>query len=133
MIAVDTNILLRYVLADDTKQTARVTRLIDRDCAPDRPALLPNVVLAEAIWYISQRLKRPKPEIVEMLWALLDNLHLTFESRSAVEQAVQEYETGPADFADYLIGTTAAACGATPTFTFDRDAALRAPFALLET
>lgn len=132
MIAVDTNVLLRYVLSDDYDQSPLAVELIDKNCSLQDPALVPNIALAEVVWVLIRNRKRPKFEIVEMLWDLLDNAHLTFESRDAVEQAVEEYEAGPADFADYLIATSAAVHDASPTYTFDVDAARRPPFKLLQ-
>ena len=132
MIAVDTNVLLRYVLSDDHDQSPLAVELIDKNCSLQEPALVPNIALAEVVWVLIRNRKRPKFEIVEMLWDLLDNAHLTFESRDAVERAVEEYEAGPADFADYLIATSAAVHAASPTYTFDVDAARRPPFKLLQ-
>lgn len=131
MIGIDTNVLLRYLLADDGRQSPRAVRLIDRECSPTNPALVSNVVLAEAVWYLDIKLKRPKQEMIDALWAILDNPHLAFENSDALELALQEYELGPADFADYLVGMIAAARGAASTVTFDRDAAKRPPFTLL--
>jgi predicted nucleic-acid-binding protein len=131
LIGIDTNVLLRYLLDDDGDQAPRAIRLIDQECSPTSPALVTNAVLAEAVWYLDLRLKRPKREIIDALWALLDNPHLAFEDSDAVENAVQEFEVGPADFADYLIAMSAAAHGATTTATFDQDAAKRPPFSLL--
>ena len=45
----------------------------------------------------------------------------TFANRAAVGAAVASYEHGKADFSDYLFGATAAAAGASTTFTFDRE------------
>jgi predicted nucleic-acid-binding protein len=133
VIGIDTNVLLRYILEDDGDQSPRAGKLIDRECSPEDPALVTNIVLAEAVWFLDLKLKRPKSQIVEVLWAILDNAHLAFENADAVEQALQEYETGPADFADCLIAMTADANGASSTATFDKDAAKRPPFQLLVT
>ncbi len=95
MIGIDTNILLRYVLHDDGVQSPRAVKLIDQECAPDNPALVTTIVLVETVWYIDQKLGRPKGEIVDMLWALLDNLHMTFESPDALEKAVRSTRQVP--------------------------------------
>ena len=46
MIAIDTNVLLRYLLADDAGQYRRAKKLIERKA----PALITDVVLAETVW-----------------------------------------------------------------------------------
>ena len=70
MIAVDTNVLLRYVLSDDHKQSPLAVHLIDKNCSPQNPALVPDIALAEVAWVLIRKRKRPKSEIVEMLLGL---------------------------------------------------------------
>lgn len=37
MIGLDTNVLVRYIVRDDPKQTAAATALIEQRCTPDSP------------------------------------------------------------------------------------------------
>jgi len=46
MIAIDTNVLLRYLLQDDEQQANRATKLI----VGTEPVLISDVVLTETIW-----------------------------------------------------------------------------------
>jgi predicted nucleic-acid-binding protein len=48
---------------------------------------------------------------------------LQFESESAVEVALLQYQKGAADFSDCLHAGLAAAAGEQPLWTFDRTAA----------
>ena len=45
---------------------------------------------------------------------------------------MDSYVRGKAEFSDYLIGSVAAAAGATTTFTFDRDLRDSEDFTLLQ-
>jgi predicted nucleic-acid-binding protein len=54
---------------------------------------------------------------------LLSSVELAFESESAVETALLQYQKGAADFSDCLHAGLAAAEGETPLWTFDRAAA----------
>lgn len=46
MIAIDTNLLLRYLLQDDPKQSAKAAALL----AGEEDVLVTHVVLSETIW-----------------------------------------------------------------------------------
>ena len=51
MIAVDTNILLRYLLGDDEQQAEKPSSLINGDDL----VLITDVVLAEVVWTLAGR------------------------------------------------------------------------------
>ena len=62
MIAVDTNILLRYLLGDDEQQAEKASILINGD----ELALITDVVLAEVVWTLAGRkyqLNNPNPAL----------------------------------------------------------------------
>ncbi len=40
MIALDTNVLVRYIMQDETKQSALASKLIDEQCDEKNPALI---------------------------------------------------------------------------------------------
>ena len=110
MIAVDTNVLLRRLLDDDVDQAERARRLFDRK----ENVLIPDVVLAEAIWTLKgKRYKASKDDLVAMVMGLLEEPNIVFESRRAVWSAVNDYIEAPpvrtsdgartADLADALV------------------------------
>ena len=131
-VAIDTNILARYILKDDAVQTALAVKLIDLDCSANCQALVSNQVLSEMYWLLSRKVRASRSQIASLFWDLLDNPHLAFEGPTTVAQAVQDYAQGPAGFVDYLIGAVAMSRGAVPVYTFDDDAAKRPPFQLLK-
>ncbi|MYN09552.1 PIN domain-containing protein [Pseudoduganella aquatica] len=110
MIALDTNVLLRYLLHDDPLQTIQTSRLFeDNDCI-----LITDIVLAEAVWTLrGKRYNAQKAEIVTAINALLHNPKLEFESRESVWSALLDYANAPpvitrsgvrhVDFQDALI------------------------------
>ena len=53
MIAIDTNVLLRYLLADDAAQHRKAKALIEAQ----RPALIVDAVLVETVWTHRQPLQ----------------------------------------------------------------------------
>lgn len=106
MIAIDTNILLRYLLADEAGQYRRAKKLIESN----RPVLVTDVVLAETVWtLIGKRYGIDKTQICTVIRTLVGDQGFAFEDSQVVWSALKDYEgskviQGKAlDFADALI------------------------------
>ena len=110
MIAVDTNVLLRYLLHDDEAQAARANAVFDAA----ETVLITDVVLAEAAWTLSGRKYRlAKGELVAVLERLFGEPNIRFEDDQVVWRALQAYRNTAASdeassakgagFADALI------------------------------
>jgi len=127
MIGLDTNILVRYIVRDDPIQTDVATRLIETRCTVEEPGFVSLVVLVELVWVLGSGYKYPKPLITAVLSKLLTVGELVVEETDLARIALDAYETGKADFADYLIGSIHKAKGCLTTLTFDRRAS-RSPW-----
>ena len=110
MIAIDTNVLLRYLLADEPRQHAAARDLI----AARAPALVTDVVLAEAVWTLcGVRYALGKTDICRVIRGLIDDSRIVFESLDAVWEALRDYEEAgrvsgkELDFADAFIASKA--------------------------
>jgi len=123
MSALDTNVLVRYVVHDDSAQLAAATRLI-HGCVQDGLTLfVPVTVALELEWVLRASYAFPKDEVLGVLSGLLSASELTFESEQALEVALHLYRQNPADFADCLHLALAAQAGESPLWTFDKRAA----------
>jgi predicted nucleic-acid-binding protein len=131
MIGLDTNVLARYVVRDDARQTAAATRLMESSCTPDSPGVVPLVVLCELVWVLDRGYRYSRSDIATVLRAILSAADLHVERSPLAWQALNGYEDGRADFADYVIALTAAGESAETTYTFDRTAAAYRLFRLL--
>ena len=102
MIAVDTNVLLRYLLHDDEAQAARADAVFD----DAETVLITDVVLAETVWTLSGRKYRlAKAELVAVLERLFSEPNIRFEDDQVVWRALQVYRnTAPADEAGSVKG-----------------------------
>tara|TARA_Y100001956_G_scaffold81531_1_gene99359 strand:+ start:2920 stop:3354 length:435 start_codon:yes stop_codon:yes gene_type:complete len=135
MIAIDTNILLRYLLQDDEAQASKATKLI----LGDQDVLVTDVVLTETIWTLKgKRYNLSKDQIVNVLHALFAEPNLTFEDGQAVWGALKDFmnakpiksggKTKQADFPDALIVNKAKRYGqlnkkeVSTIYTFDKAA-----------
>jgi predicted nucleic-acid-binding protein len=123
MPALDTNVLVRYVVRDDTAQLGAARRLIERLVAQGASLFVPVTVALELEWVLRASFGYAKDDVLRVLSSLLSAAELTFESERALEVALQLYREGSADFADCLHIALATQAGEQPLWTFDKGAA----------
>ncbi len=100
MIAVDTNVLLRYLLRDDEVQAEKARHIFERA----ERILITDVVLAETMWtLVGRRYRAVKADLVAVVDNLLQDPKVCFEDDDVVWKALQAYRKTDADFADALI------------------------------
>ncbi len=100
MIAIDTNVVLRYLLRDDELQSARAHRLFQESDA----VLITDIVLAETVWtLLGRRYRATGDDVISTIERLLEEPHVQFEDDQAVWSALQAYRRTDARFADALI------------------------------
>ena len=123
MPALDTNVLVRYIVEDDAAQAEEAQDLIKR-CVRDGLTLwVPITVALELEWVLRSRYGFAKDDVLLALASLLSAAELTMESERALEVALQLFRTGAADFADCLHAALATHAGEGPLRTFDKAAA----------
>src|SRR5260363_42156 len=89
MIAIDTNVLLRYLLQDDKRQSAQATTLLKAG----RKVLITDVVLAESVWTLKgKKYQLSKEKIIDIVHALFSEPAITFEDNQAVWCALKDYD-----------------------------------------
>ena len=123
MPALDTNILVRFIVHDDAAQLAAAKRLISRCVAEGSTLFVPITVTIELEWVLRSNFGLSKADVLQTLSGLLSSRELSFESERAVEVALQLFRQGSADFADCLHVALAAQAGEQPLWTFDKGAA----------
>ena len=120
MIALDTNVLVRYLVEDDAKQTAASVALINRAIADEETLFLSHVVVCETVWVLHVSYRVGRKEIAAVLRNLLRARHLSFNASDQLVRALDAYEGGKGDFADYLTREHARAAECENVATFDR-------------
>lgn len=123
MIGLDTNVLVRFFVADDEEQSARAARLIESRCTSDDPGHVDRVALCELFWVLARGYGYQRADIGRVVAGLLDSGDILVEDHDAVREALGAYQRSGADFADALIGHVNLARGCDATATFDRRAA----------
>jgi predicted nucleic-acid-binding protein len=122
MLGLDTNVLVRYLVRDDSLQFEKARRLIRRERSSGKPVLISLLVLLETEWVLRSRYGLAKVEILSAISALLDASDLAFEDEPSVERAVYSWKDSSADFADCLIEARNRRIGCRATATFDTKA-----------
>lgn len=126
MIALDTNVLVRFLVEDDAKQTRRAAALLQQGIEDDETFFIPDVTLVETVWVLIRRYKLDRAEVVSVLRRLLAARHLRFSSTDRLNDALDAFDSGRGDFSDYVIRAQAFEAGCSSIATFDR-ALLREP------
>lgn len=122
MPALDTNVLVRYVVQDDPSQHAAAKRLISACVAEGSTLFVPVTVMLEVEWVLRSSFEFGKDDVLKTLSGLLSAAELTFESERALEVALQLFRKGSAGFADCLHIALATKAGQLPFWTFDKGA-----------
>ena len=89
MAAIDTNILIRFLVEDDAAQLAQVERLITAAVRAGDTLYVPITVALELEWVLRSNFGFNKSTVVQTLQALLSTTELSFESEPAIELVQQ--------------------------------------------
>jgi predicted nucleic-acid-binding protein len=122
MAALDTNVLVRYLVQDDAAQLAAAKSLIRRNVSEGRMLFVPVSVSLELEWVLRSTFGFNKDNVVQTLSDLLSSADLIFESEQAVEVALHLYKDGSADYSDCVHIALAAQADEQPLWTFDSKA-----------
>lgn len=130
MIGVDTNVLVRYIMQDDPRQSPKASRLIE-GLTPQEPGYVPLVSVVELVWVLGSAYRLSRQQVAAALELLLRSKEIVLDRADQVLQAQRRYKSGSADFADCLIERIAHEAGCTATMTFDAAAAKSAGMTLI--
>jgi predicted nucleic acid-binding protein len=113
MLAIDTNLVVRYVTGDDPAQAARARALIDRN-----DVFVASTVLLETEWVLRSAYKFPPARLADALMAFAGLLHVKLENPEGAAQALAWMRSG-FDFADALHLALTEHCEAFVSFDVD--------------
>ena len=123
MPALDTNVLVRYLVQDDAVQATAARQLMARLASEGATLFVPVTVVLELEWVLRKSYGFDKDSVLHALASLFSAAELSIESERALEVALQLFRQGTADFADCLHISLAAQAGELPLWTFDKAAA----------
>lgn len=121
MIGVDTNVLVRFLTADDPRQHRAARAFFSERTLAD-PAYISAVTLAETLWLLRRRYGLAPETILDSLSMIIDSDDFVVEGREAVESIRAGMGTA-AQLTDFVIAHLNRKAGCSRTVTFDRRAA----------
>jgi len=122
MIAIDTNVLVRFLTQDDAVQAKAASNFM-AGLNVANPGFICREVMVELVWVLERAYRCSRAEVTTALEALLSASELEIEAADDVGTAMFQYREGGFGFADLMIAAAARRADAIPLITFDRKAA----------
>lgn len=125
MIALDTNVVVRFLTQDDPVQSAEASMLLS-SLSTAEPGFLCREVIVELVWVLEHAYGLSRQDIAAALDGLLAARELVIEAPDRTGLAVERYRQGGAGFSDHMIALAASDAGCRATLSFDRKAVAHA-------
>lgn len=131
MTALDTNVLVRFLVRDDEQQARLVyARFKQAEAARER-FFVPLPVILETVWVLQSAYGKTRAQTLKALGDLRMMPIFEFEREQTLHQFLTEAPLCQVDLADLLIALAAQAAGCDTCLTFDKKATRLRFFRLL--
>ena len=128
--ALDSNVILRYIVRDDETQYYKAVKLLEQS---EYKTFKVNLVVITEVWWVLEHIYYySKEELIEAFQILLSAKELNFEKYNSVSRALNLYKYNKADFEDCLIAQLNSDSEVLPTITFDKKASTLSGMQLLK-
>lgn len=127
MIAVDTNVIVRFLVRDDNAQAESARKRFKEAEARRERLRIPVLVLLETIWVLESAYGKKRSEILDAIQDMRQMPIFEFEADRVIEALLHDGPRYNADLVDIMIARSAAASGCSGGITFDKGAA-KLPF-----
>ncbi len=128
MISLDTSVVVCFLTRDDEAQFRAAQSVIQAARRAQEQLFIGVPVLLETVWVLQRAYGVDRNGVAKTIHGLLESSDLILEHEALVEAALDAFQTGSADFADYEIGLGHLATGCRHTLTFDDQGARFAAF-----
>jgi len=122
MKALDTNILVRFLVKDDEYQAEKVFKLLKAAEDKRDKFFVPTVVVLELLWVLEFVYEISREDILKAIEDLLSLAILEFENREAVIRFLNLAREYRIDLSDLFIASISKEKGCEKTLTFDKKA-----------
>jgi len=120
MKAIDTNILVRFLIGDDKQQAKKVYNIFKKAESEKDELFVPLLVVLELIWVLESVYEISRADILDSIREFLLLPILRFEHKSVLQQFTLSAQANKYDLADLLIAHSAKMQGCETVFTFDK-------------
>lgn len=132
MIAVDTNVVVRFLVRDDEKQAEQARKRLKQAEESRERLLIPLLVVLETIWVLESAYDKTRAEILDAIRAMRQMSVFEFQGNEVVDRLLADGSQYGTDLADILIAHSARAAGCESGITFDKGASKLPFFTLLK-
>jgi predicted nucleic-acid-binding protein len=132
MIAVDTNVVVRFLVRDDERQAQAVYARLKRAESDGESLFVPLLVLLETIWVLGSAYDKSRADVLDAIEDMRRMPVFQFEDDEAVAGLLSDGRGCKADLADILIAHSAQSSGCEAGITFDKGAAKLPFFRMLQ-
>jgi len=122
MKALDTNVLIRFLIKDDKLQSKKVYDLFINAEKNKESLYIPILVVLETIWVLESAYRVKRGDIIHAMNELMLMPVLGFEKQTLIREFLVSSENSNYDLSDLLIAHSASISGCTSTLTFDKKA-----------
>jgi predicted nucleic-acid-binding protein len=129
VIAVDTNVLVRFLVQDDPAQSALATRIFRQAEEAGIRIRIDLLVLVETLWVLKRAYQTTPVRLREIVATLLETETLAVDQDALIREALEVAQAHKHDLPDCLIGLRNRGCEV--VWTFDTRAAKLPGFRLL--
>jgi len=131
MKALDTNVLVRFLVRDNEQQAETIYRIFKQVESDKEVLFVPLLVVLETIWVLESVYNIPRQEIIDSINELVLMPILEFEAQSAILSFVSSALETKMDLSDLLIANSARFSGCECVLTFDKSTSNFGLFELL--
>jgi predicted nucleic-acid-binding protein len=105
---IDTNVILRYLLADHEKFSPKAKAFMVKVSQEKTRAEIPAVVISECVYVMEEFYRIPRLEITDTLGRILNFSWIVNPDKSEILEALIKYEASNADIVDCLLAASSA-------------------------
>jgi len=116
----DANVLIRFLVHDDPKQSPAATALFESAERHEIRLHLDSLAVSESIYVLIRRYGRSRGEVTSVLLSLIQNGGIETMDKGVMTDALHRFGAVNVDFADAWLAARAAHTG-NPVASFDRD------------
>ncbi|MBW1837044.1 MAG: PIN domain-containing protein [Deltaproteobacteria bacterium] len=131
MKALDTNVLVRFLVRDDKRQAETVYKIFKQAESDKEVLFVPLLVVLETVWVLESVYNIPRQEVLDSINELILMPILEFEEQSAILSFIASSRETKIDLSDLLIAHSARFLGCQCVLTFDKQASSFELFELL--
>ncbi len=132
MIALDTNILVRFLVKDDEGQSRIVFKRFKKAEENNEILFIPLLVVLELVWVLDSVYDCSREEIVNSIEELTMMPIIQFEKLDIIHALIKDGKRTSIDLPDLLICNSSIASGCEKMITFDKEASRYQLFELLK-